>query len=61
MKFVMVNGRTPRQPSFCALCRGSIGESYLREIATQLFYCSHGCYVDHKVPVPALQNLARAS
>ena len=65
MKFVMVNGRTPRQPSFlCAVPRanrGSIGESYLREIATQLFYCSHGCYVDHKVPVPALQNLARAS
>jgi hypothetical protein len=61
MKFVTVNDRTPRQPSFCALCRESIGESYLREIATQLFYCSHGCYVDHKVPVPALQNLARAS
>jgi hypothetical protein len=61
MKFVMVNGRTPRQPSFCARCRRSIGESYLREIATQLFYCSHGCYVDHQVPVPAFQNLARAS
>jgi hypothetical protein len=62
MEFVMVNGRTPRQPSFCALCCESIGESYLREIATRLFYCGHGCYLDHcKVPVLALENLARAS
>jgi hypothetical protein len=45
MEFVMVNGRTPRQPSFCALCRESIGESYLREIATRLFYCAPNCYV----------------
>jgi hypothetical protein len=59
MKFVMVNGRTPRQPPFCALCRQSIEESYLREIATQLFYCGPNCYVDHcKVPILALQNLA---
>lgn len=62
MEFVMVNGRTPRQPSFCALCRESIGESYLREIATRLFYCSPNCYVDYrKGPILALQNLARAS
>jgi hypothetical protein len=47
MKFVLVNGRTPRTRSFCALCCESIGESYLRDITTQLAYCNHKCYVDH--------------
>ncbi len=35
VKFVLVNGRTPRPQSFCALCCEPIGESYLREIATK--------------------------
>jgi hypothetical protein len=62
MKFVLVNGRTPRTQSFCALCCESIGENYLRDIATQLPYCNHKCYVDHcKVPVLALQYHAMAS
>jgi hypothetical protein len=62
MKFVLVNGRTPRTQSFCALCCKSIGESYLRNITTQLAYCNHKCYVDHrKVPVLALQYHAIAS
>jgi hypothetical protein len=62
MKFVLVSGRTPRTKSFCALCCGPIGESYLRDIATQLTYCNHKCYVDHyNVPVLALQYHATAS
>jgi len=36
VKFVLVNGRTPRPQSFCALCCEPIGGSYLREIATRL-------------------------
>ena len=61
MKFVLVNGRTPRTQSLCALCCESIGESYLRDIVTQLPYCNHKCYVDHcKVPVLALQYHAMA-
>ena len=39
MKFVLVNGRTPRPQSFCALCCEAIGESYLRELTTRLSYC----------------------
>ena len=62
VRFILVNGRTPRPRSFCALCCEPIGDSYLREIATRLSYCDHKCYVDHcKVPVSALQNYARAS
>src|SRR5215471_6162174 len=34
MKFVLVNGRTPRPQSFCALCCEPIRESYLRELTT---------------------------
>ena len=52
MKFVLVNSRTPRTQSVCALCCEAIGESYLRDITAQLAYCDHECYVDHrKAPV----------
>ena len=42
MRFVVVNGRTPRPQSFCALCCKSMGESYLRELTTRLSYCIRG-------------------
>ena len=62
MKFVLVKDRTPRRQSVFALCCESIGESYLRDIATQLAYCNHECYVHHcKRPVPAFQYHAMAS
>ena len=53
MKFVLVNGRSPTPQSFCALCCESIGEGYLREIATRLSYCNHKCYFDHSKAVLA--------
>jgi hypothetical protein len=62
MKFVVVNGRTPRQQTRCALCCEPIGKSYLRELTTQLSYCDHSCYVGHrKTATPALQKHAMAS
>ena len=62
MKFVLVNGRTPCPQSFCALCCGPIGETYLRELTARLSYCNHRCYVGHrKIAAPALQENARAS
>jgi hypothetical protein len=48
MKFILINGRTPRVESFCTLCCEPIGETYLREIATGLSYCDHNCYVGHR-------------
>jgi hypothetical protein len=45
MKFILVNGRTPRPQSFCALCCEPIGETYLRDIATRLSYCDPQCYL----------------
>jgi hypothetical protein len=47
MNFVFVNGRTPCRWSACALCGEKIGNFYLRELGTQLYYCDHDCYVDH--------------
>ena len=62
MKFVLVNGRTPRPESFCALCCEAIGESYLRELATRLSYCSYQCYRGHcQLSMSALKERARAS
>jgi hypothetical protein len=50
MKFILINGRTPRAESFCALCCEPLGQTYLREIATRLPYCDHNCYVGHRKP-----------
>ena len=62
MKFILVNGRTPTPPGFCALCCEPIGEKYLREIASHLSYCDRECYVEHcRVPAQARQNRRRAS
>ena len=47
MKFILVNGRTPRRSAGCALCGKSISNSYLRETGTQLYYCDQSCYSDH--------------
>jgi hypothetical protein len=61
IRFVVVNGRTPRPRSFCVLCRESIGASYLREIGTLLPYCDHTCYADHcRKAVLVIENHARA-
>jgi hypothetical protein len=62
MKFVVVNGGTPRQQTRCALCCEPIRKSYLRELTTQLSYCDHRCCVGHrKIATPVLQKHARAS
>jgi hypothetical protein len=62
MKFVLVNGRTLRPESFCALCCEPISESYLRELATRLSYCDHECYADRcKLAVSLPRERARAS
>jgi hypothetical protein len=62
MKFVLVNGRTPRPESFCALCCKPIGQGYLREIATRLSYCGPECYAGHcEVSPLTLQYHAKAS
>jgi len=62
MRFILVNGRTPRAPSFCTLCCKPIGEKYLREIASHLSYCTHACYVVHcRAPVQRRQERKRVS
>jgi hypothetical protein len=47
MKFVLVNERSPARSSVCAFCGASIGNSYLREFDTQLYYCDRHCYEFH--------------
>jgi hypothetical protein len=61
MNFILVNGRTPCRNSACALCGGSIGNSYLRELGTQLYYCNQSCYVDHCSKVMDLAGHTRAA
>ena len=61
MKFVLVNGRSPRADSFCALCCEPIGESYLRELTTRLSYCNYECYLGHcKLAFSVLKERAGA-
>ncbi|MEA2892472.1 MAG: hypothetical protein QOI05_3265 [Bradyrhizobium sp.] len=62
MRFILVNGRTPRPRAFCVMCDRPIAKSYLREIGTHLIYCDHNCYADHcQSAFLLLENQAKAS
>ena len=62
MQFVLVNGRSPRPESSCALCCEPIGESYLRELTTRLPYCNYECYLGYcKLSFSGRNKHARAS
>jgi hypothetical protein len=62
MRFILVNGRTPRPRPLCVMCDRPIAAGYLREIGTHLTYCNHNCYADHcKSALLLLENQARAS
>jgi hypothetical protein len=62
MRFVLVNGRTPRPEACCVMCGQPIGASYLREMGTHLIYCDDNCYAEHcKSTALFLENHARAS
>jgi hypothetical protein len=61
MKFILINGRTPRPQAACVSCREPIATGYLREIGTQLCYCNE-CYASRrKRSVLVIENHARAS
>ncbi len=62
MKFILINGRTPRPQAVCTSCRETIATGYLREIGTRLCYCDDECYASHrKRSVLAIETHARAS
>jgi len=61
MRFILVNGRTPRPQSFCTMCNQPIGINYLREVGTRLFYCDPDCFTDHcESAIQLLESHARA-
>jgi hypothetical protein len=47
MRFILVNGRKPKDTETCVFCPANIGESYVRDCATGLHYCSHWCLEAH--------------
>ena len=61
MNFILVNGRTPCRTSLCALCGKSIGNSYLREMGTLLYYCDQTCHADHCNRVMHLPDRTRTA
>jgi hypothetical protein len=62
VRFILVNGRTPRPRSLCAMCNQPVGTNYLREFGTQLVYCDQNCYAAHCIGATLLlDNRAIAS
>ncbi|MEA2884561.1 MAG: hypothetical protein QOH32_3817 [Bradyrhizobium sp.] len=62
MRFILVNGRSPRRQACCVMCDRLIEKTYLREAGTQLIYCDQDCYADHcESAFLLLNNRARAS
>jgi len=50
MRFVLVNGRTPRPRSLCVECSQPIGETYLSRVRGHQSYCDYECYALHSEP-----------
>lgn len=48
LKFVLVNQRTPSEPSTCVACSRSLAAGYLRDVSTQRHYCDYDCYHRHQ-------------
>jgi len=46
-KFVLVNGRVPREEAHCALCRKAIERGYVRAPQTRRLYCDAACLGVH--------------
>jgi hypothetical protein len=62
MRYVLVNGRTPFGRFACAECGEAIGNFYLREMSTQLYYCDPTCHANHcNNAVVMLANRAKAA
>jgi hypothetical protein len=62
MKFILVNGRTPRPQSFSTVCCEPINERYLRDVTTRLTYCNCRCYAERRVGTAlTVHNRAMAS
>ena len=51
MKFVLVNHRTPVDPSACIECSRPLGRGYLRDVSTHRHYCDHDCYVRYEAKI----------
>lgn len=47
LRFIVVNDRTPRPATHCALCCTAVTGRYVREISTKFCYCSRDCFAQH--------------
>jgi Bacterial regulatory proteins, luxR family len=45
--FVIVNDRSPREATHCALCGGTFEKSYVRDPRTRLLFCDTRCFAGH--------------
>jgi hypothetical protein len=48
IRFVLVNDRTPRTDTTCALCSLKIKNEYVRAPQTGLIYCDAQCFAGHE-------------
>jgi len=59
MQFILVCDRAPKD-AYCALCTAKITDSYLKELSTELFYCSVEHFYGHcQVAMLAIEHHAR--
>jgi hypothetical protein len=59
-KFVVVNGRVPREDAYCALCGKAIERGYVRTPQTRLLYCDTACLGVHEATAtPTVEHRVR--
>jgi hypothetical protein len=47
ISFVIVNDRMPGPDASCMLCCEKIGDAYVRDLQTRIFYCDQRCLGGH--------------
>jgi hypothetical protein len=44
MRCVLVNDAYHKSEAYCAQCRSKIGDQYVRQIDSRIFFCNFDCY-----------------
>jgi len=60
LRYIFVNGRTPRSQAHCASCRAPVDDSYMRDIATGAVFCNRRCSKKHSRRMSELALQLRA-
>lgn len=49
LRYIVVNGRSPRQDGYCGICHTNLEQSYTRDLVTGITYHNPWCLFAHEL------------